>query len=117
MHFLTWLRYGSPVFDVARTAVPAARVARRERRTRRGNHADRVRQESREPWHAATAPSAFDCEAFRQRHDDCIYVPLSHDELYAGSPRLAGSAAFIRAGRFTAAATRTPPAGDPLASR
>ena len=27
-------------------------------------------------------PFRFECDAFMQRYDDCIYVPLNHDELY-----------------------------------
>ncbi len=40
-------------------------------------------------------PFAFECDAFRQRYDDCLYLPMNHDELYvrfrgglAGAPRV-----------------------------
>jgi hypothetical protein len=61
-------------------------------------------------------PFDFECDAFRQRYDDCLYLPMNHDELYVRFaevwPELL---TFIRTGRFTSAATRTPPTGDPLA--
>ena len=51
-----------------------------------------------------------------QRYDDCLYLPMNHDELYVRFadvwPELL---AFIRTGRFTSTANRTPPTGDPLA--
>ena len=116
LHFLTWVRYGSPVFDVARTpyvplAVPGVKVGllvetqptsfiKQHEETARGYGAFR-----------------FECDAFMQRHEDCIYVPMSHDELYRRFtevwPELL---AFIRTGRFSSAASRMLPAGDPLAS-
>ena len=27
-------------------------------------------------------PFAFECDAFGQRYDDCLYLPMNHDELY-----------------------------------
>jgi hypothetical protein len=63
-------------------------------------------------------PFRFECDAFLQRYDDCLYLPMNHDELYVrfaeAWPELL---AFIRTGRFTSAADRTPPVGDPLARR
>jgi hypothetical protein len=115
LHFLTWLRYGSPVFDVARTpyapltrpnvrvgimveTVPTALIKRHETLVR------------------SYGPIRFECAALMQRYDDCLYLPLSHNELYvrfaAAWPDLL---TFIRDGRFTGAANRTPPPGDPLA--
>jgi hypothetical protein len=61
-------------------------------------------------------PFQFACGAFMQPHDDCVYFALSHDEMYTRFtevwPELL---AFIREGRFTGTANRTPPSGDPLA--
>jgi hypothetical protein len=115
LHLLAWVRYGSTVFDVARTpypplAAPKVKIAlmiesRPTSFIRR--HADDAR-----------VYGAFDfhCDSFLQRYDDCVYLPMNHDELYARFedvwPELIG---FIRTGRFSAAANRTPPAGDPLA--
>jgi hypothetical protein len=58
-------------------------------------------------------PYHFECDAFGQRHDDCSYVAMNHNELY---PRFAEVwpevRSFIRSGRFTPAANRRPPAAD-----
>ena len=115
MHFLTWVRYGSAVFDLARTAyvplaVPGLKVG----------IVVETMPTSFIKGHEQTArsygPFHFECDAFMQAHDDCVYLRLSHDEFYTRFaevwPELL---AFIRAGRFTDAANRTPPAGDPLA--
>lgn len=115
LHFLTWIRYGSPVFDIARTpyaplTVPRVKVAlvvetmptsfiRRHQRAAR-----------------SYGPFRFDCDAFLQRYDDCSYVRMNHDDLYVRFaevwPELLS---FIRTGRFSREADRTPPSGDPLA--
>ena len=117
LHFLTWLRYGSPVFDVARTPyapfdAPGVKVALVVETTPTSfikKHEDAAR---------GYGPFRFECDAFLQRYEDCMYVPMNHDELYTRFadvwPELL---AFIRTGRFTSAANRTPPAGDPLAGR
>ena len=117
LHFLTWVRYGRPVFDVARTpyaplSTPGVKVGLVV------ETAPTKFVKKHEKTARSYGPFRFECEAFLQRHDDCIYVPLNHDELYVRFadvwPELL---AFIRSGRFTAAATRTPPPGDALASR
>lgn len=117
LHFLTWLRYGSPVFDVARTPYPAlvrpnvnvAIVVETLPTAFVKKHEARVR---------SYGPIHFDCDGFEQRHDDCLYVSLAHDEVYVKFatvwPELL---TFIRQGRFTPTANRTPPGGDPLAER
>jgi hypothetical protein len=115
LHFLTWVRYGTPVFDVARTpyaplSVPGVKVGIVVETTPTNFVKKRAKTaRSYGPFH-------FECEAFLQPHDDCIYVPWNHDELYVRFadvwPELL---AFIRSGRFTAGAVRTPPAGDALA--
>jgi hypothetical protein len=117
LHFLTWLRYGSPVFDVARTPYPplsrpdvkVAIVVETMPTAFVKGHEATVR---------SYGPIDFECDAFMQRHDDCLYLPMSHDEIYvqfaAVWPELL---AFIRDGRFSRTANRTPPSGDPLAER
>jgi hypothetical protein len=110
LHFLTWLRYGSPVFDVAKTpyvplALPNVKVALLVE----------TKATSFIKHHEVTARSYgefhFDCDAFMQRYEDCMYVPLNHDELYERFtdvwPELL---AFIRTGHFSSAANRVPPA-------
>ena len=61
-------------------------------------------------------PFHFECDAFQQRYDDCLYLAMNHDELYRRFaevwPELLQ---FIRTGRFSAGAPRTAPVGDPLA--
>jgi hypothetical protein len=115
LHFLTWVRFGRPVFDLARTpyvplsdpGVKVGLVVETTPTTFVKKHEKAAR---------SYGPFRFECDAFMQRHDDCIYVPLNHDELYVRFadvwPELL---AFIRSGRFTSAATRTPPTGDALA--
>lgn len=111
LHFLTWLRYGSPVFDVARTPYPP--LTRPDVRTAllvETIPTDFIRK--REAKALAYGPLRFECDAFGQRYDDCAYVALNHDELYVNVAKLWPDVlAFIRGGRFTAAADRTPPAG------
>jgi hypothetical protein len=116
LHFLTWLRYGSPVFDVARTpyrpmSVPGVKVGL-VIETRPTSFIRKRAAQMR-----SYGPLRFECDAFAQRYDDCLYLDMNHDELYVrfadAWPELR---AFIRTGRFTTAADRTPPGGDALAA-
>jgi len=115
VHFLTWIRYGSPVFDVARTAyvplvAPAVKVGIVVE-TRPTSFVKKHEQTAR-----SYGPFDFSCDAFTQRYDDCVYLPMAHEQVYGQFrevwPQLL---AFIRGGRFTNAAERRPPTGDPLA--
>jgi hypothetical protein len=113
--FLTWVRYGTTVFDVARTpyppmtvpgvsvalvieSMPTSFVRRHEKAARKAG------------------PFSFGCDAFAQRYDDCLYLPMDHNELYVRFgevwPELL---AFIRTGRFTRDANRAAPREDALA--
>jgi hypothetical protein len=109
LRFLTWVRYGPVVFDLARTpytplTIPGVKVGlvvetlptafiRRHASTARGYGA-----------------YEFECDAFRQRHDDCLYVAMNHDELYSRFGEVWPDVrSFIRTGQFSAAANRTPP--------
>ena len=115
LHFLTWVRYGSPVFDLARAPYPPL--------TASGVKVGLVVETSPTEFirdHEQTArsygPFRFECDAFAQRHDDCMYVTLNHDELYVRFADVWPEVlAFIRNGRFSTAANRAPPQGDPLA--
>jgi hypothetical protein len=117
LHFLTWLRYGSPVFDVARTpyaplAIPSVKV---------GLVVETLPTKFVK-GHEATVrsygPIHFECDGFQQRHEDCLYLPMSHDEVYLRFATVWPEVlAFIRQGHFTSAANRTPPSGDPLGER
>jgi hypothetical protein len=59
----------------------------------------------------AYGPFQFEREAFNQRHDDCTYVPLNHNEMYTRIAEIwPDLLSFVRTKRFTDAANRTPPA-------
>ena len=116
LHFLTWVRYGSPVFDLARTpyaplTAPTVKVALMVE-TKPTSFIKKHEKEAR-----GYGTFSFECDALLQRYDDCLYLPMNHDELYVRFaevwPELL---AFIRTGRFTGAANRTVPSGDPLAA-
>jgi hypothetical protein len=117
LHFLTWVRYGSPVFDLARAPYSPL--------TDSGVKVGLLVETSPTSFirdHEQTARSygafRFECDAFAQRHDDCQYVDLNHDELYVRFAEVWPEVlAFIRTGRFSSAAKRTPPRGDPFAKR
>ncbi|MEO7192151.1 MAG: hypothetical protein ABI051_13955 [Vicinamibacterales bacterium] len=117
LHFLTWLRYGSPVFDVARTPYPplglsTVKIGLVVETMPSGFIRERAALARR------YGPVTFECDAFMQRYDDCLYVPLSHDEIYIKFETIwPDLLAVIRHGRFTATANRTPPSGDPLADQ
>jgi hypothetical protein len=105
---LTWIRYGTTVFDLAST--PYAPVAAD---VRIGLMVETmptpfIRRFAKAAGHQGDYD--FACDSFGQRHDDCIYAPLNHGELYARFadvwPEIRS---FIRDGRFTVAADRTPP--------
>jgi hypothetical protein len=109
LRFLTWLRYGSVVFDVART--PYAPLAANDIRvglvveTTPTSFIKRFSAEAKKQ-----GPYDFACDALKQRYDDCVYVPMNHNELYSGFAKLWPDVrTFIRTGRFTASANRTPP--------
>jgi hypothetical protein len=117
LHLLTWIRYGSPVFDLARTPYPPltranARVALLVETKPTAflmKHADVARR---------YGPLNFECDSFSQRYDDCAYLPFTHDEIYRRFAELwPEMKSFIQSGQLTATATRTPPVGDPLALR
>jgi hypothetical protein len=115
LRLLTWMRYGSTVFDVARApyvpiAPPGVTVALMVESTPT-SFIRRYEKPAR-----GYGPFHFDCHSFLQRFDDCLYLPMNHDELYVRFaevwPELL---TFIRTGRFSSAANRTPPASDSLA--
>jgi hypothetical protein len=117
LHFLTWVRYGSPVFDLARAPYSPLTVS--------GVKVGLLVETSPTSFirdHEQTArsygPFRYECDAFGQRYDDCAYVDLNHDELYRRFAAVWPEAlAFIRTGQFSSAANRTPPRGDPFATR
>lgn len=55
-------------------------------------------------------PYQFECAAFAQRYDDCAYLAMAHDDVYERFAEVWPEVrAFIRDGRFSAGAVRTPP--------
>ena len=100
LRFLTWVKYGSPVFDLARTPyspltapdVNVALVVETLPTKFVEKHAEQAR---------AYGPYEFECDAFRQRHDACKYVAMSHDDLYVRFAEVWPDVrSFIRTGRF-----------------
>jgi hypothetical protein len=115
LHVLTWIRYGTPVFDLARTPYPplagsGVRVALLVE-TRPTTFVSKRAAAARR-----YGPFNFDCDSFAQPHDDCAFVAMNHDQMYRRfADVLPEVLTFIRTGRFSAAAIRQPPATDPLA--
>jgi hypothetical protein len=115
LHFLTWVRYGSPVFDLARTPYPPLTAA-----AVKVGLVVETAPTSFIKDHAETArsygPFRFDCDAFSQRFDDCMFVGMNHDDLYVRFAEVLPEVlSFIRNGRYSNAANRTAPRGDALA--
>lgn len=114
MRVPAWLRYGSTLFDVARTPYPpltqpGVRVGVLVETKPTGFIRHRAGQAE------ALGPFDFGCDALAQRYDDCAYVALNHDELYQRFASVWPEVeTFIRTGRFGAAASRTPPANAAL---
>jgi hypothetical protein len=116
LHFLTWVRYGSPVFDLARTPYPPLTANVKVGLVVETSPTSFVRDH--EQTARSYGPFRFECDAFGQRHDDCMYVAFNHDELYVRFADVWPDVlAFIRAGRFSNTATRAPPSGDPFGTR
>ena len=116
LHFLTLLRYGSPVFDLAKTPYPplvtsAARVALVIETI--PTKFIRAHEQAARSY----GPFRFDCDAFGQPYDDCQYVAMSHDEIYTHFAAIWPEVrTFIRGGHFTETANRATPQADALGS-
>jgi hypothetical protein len=116
LHLLTWLRYGSPVFDFAGTpyppldkpAVNVGLVVETRPTAFMRRHKGAARR---------YGPFAFDCDRFLQPHRDCAFLAMNHSDVYLRFAEVWPEVrTFIRTGRFTGDANRTPPDGDPFAS-
>jgi hypothetical protein len=114
LHFLTWVRYGSPVFDFANTPYPAVTtpgvrvglVVETQPTTFVRRHEIAVR---------SYGPVQINCDVLTQRYDDCVYVAMNHSDVYKRFAEVWPDVlAFIRTGSFTATAERTPPTVDPF---
>lgn len=112
LRFLTWLKYGPVVFDVVKTAyAPLAADDVRVGLVVETTPTSFIKRFAAEA--NRQGPYEFACDAFTQRYDDCVYVSMNHNELYRGFAEVWPEVlAFIRTGRFTPTANRTPPIGD-----
>jgi hypothetical protein len=117
LRLLAWLRYGATVFDVADTPYPPVTVPGVNLALMVESRPTPFIRRYAKPARAY-GPFRFECDAFLQRYDDCLYLPFNHEDLYKRFaevwPELLQ---FIRTGRFTSAAPRTAPVVDPLARR
>jgi hypothetical protein len=108
---LAWLKFGSVLFDVARTPYPPLDVPD----VRVGLVVETVPTPFIKKFAKAAekqGPYSFQCDALNQRYDDCLFVAINHNDLYERFADVWPDVrAFIREGRFTAAANRTPPSG------
>ena len=114
LRVFAWLRYGSTIFDVARTPYPPLTTTRVKVGVLVESLPTRFMKR-----HAKAAqaygPFAFACADLHQPYDDCGYVPLDHDALYARFGEVwPDLRAFIHTSRFTRAISRTTPSGDAL---
>ena len=109
LKFLTWVRYGTVLFDVARTpyvgvSTPGVRV---------GLMVETVPTSFINRYSTAArryGPYQFECSAFNQPHEDCLYLAMNHSELYVRFAEVWPEVrSFIRTGQFTPNANRTPP--------
>ena len=112
LRLLAWLRYGSPVFDVARTPYPPlARPGVNVALVVETKPTSFIKQH--ETIARGYGPFRFQCDMFLQSYQDCLYVDMNHDELYVRFAEIWPElVAFIRTGRFTNAANRMAPIVD-----
>jgi hypothetical protein len=112
LRLLSWVRYGSVVSDLATTPYKPLNTADAK--------VGLVVETVPTPFIRRYATSAnrygpfrVECDAFNQPYDDCLYVALNHQDLYIHFgdvwPKVLS---FIRTGRFTSPANRTPPAAN-----
>ena len=115
LRLFAWLRYGSTIFDIARSSytpinrpdVDVALMVESSATVFITHHTQAAR---------ALGPISFDCDSLRQRHDDCGYIAINHNELYTQLGDVWPEVrTFLQTGRFSEAMNRTPPHGDPLA--
>lgn len=97
---LAWLRYGSTIFDLAKTPYPAlhdpdVKVALvvETKPTAFIRHHERAV--------AARGPVSFECDGLGQRYDDCTLVAMNHDDVYTRFAELWPRVrSFIETGRL-----------------
>ena len=109
---LAWVRYGSTIFDLASSEyVPLRAPHVKVGLLVESKPTSFIRKH--ETAARGYGPFMFGCDSFLQRHDDCAYLSMDHDDLYTRFPEVWPElSAFIHTGRFTEAANRTPPVDD-----
>jgi hypothetical protein len=114
LRVFAWLRYGSTIFDVARTPYPPLTTTRAKVGVLVESSPTRfVKRHAKAAQ--AYGPFAFACADLHQLYDDCGYVPLDHEALYARFDEVwPDLRAFIHTSRFTTTISRTAPSGDAL---
>ena len=116
LHLLAWVRFGSLIFDVARTPYPPL-TAPNVKVGLLVETMPTVFIRDRAETARSYGPFRFECDALAQRHDDCAYVELNHDELYVRFANVWPDVlSFIRTGRFSNAANRNAPKREALAA-
>lgn len=116
LRLLSWLRYGPVLFDMARAPYPVL-----PRTNIRVGLIVETEPTGFVKRFAGTARSygtfALDCHDFAQPYDDCMFAAVNHNDLYMRFGEIWPEVrAFIRDGRFTASAERTPPKHDALSA-
>ncbi|MBL8018042.1 MAG: hypothetical protein JNM27_00120 [Leptospirales bacterium] len=109
---LTRILYGLPVFDLAKTPYPSLTLDGiliglivESRPTSFVRFFDEKAN--------AMGPFDFAPESFKQKSMDCIYVPLTHDEMYTRFGELVPEIQhFIQKKKFSSGADRNAPTGD-----
>ena len=107
--FPAWIKYGDILAELARTPYapltiegPRVGIIVETKPTSFVRRFARTAQQY--------GPYRFDCDAFAQRHDDCAYLAMTHDDVYERFAEVWPEVrAFIRGGRFSPGAIRTPP--------
>lgn len=106
---LSWLRYGPVLSQLAKAPYPSLPRAN----VRVGLIVETVPTGFVKRFKKTAdsyGPYSFDCSGFGQAHADCIFAPLSHDDLYVRFAEVWPEVrTFVREGRFTASANRSAP--------
>ena len=111
LHFPTWLLFGQLVFQMADSAYQPIDAGKRFKvgimvETKPTALIERYRETA-----LSYGTVDFSCDQLNQGHDDCIFIPLNHDEMYTRfSELLPEILHIIREGKFRAEANRQPPA-------
>ncbi|MCE9598714.1 MAG: hypothetical protein K8S54_12160 [Spirochaetia bacterium] len=108
----TRIVYGLPVFDLAKASYPAMTLdGIRVGLLVESRPTSLLRYFANEA--NAMGPFDFSPTAFGQKADDCIYIQMTHDEMYVKFAELVPEIQhFISRKKFSPTADRRPPVGD-----